>query len=336
MNQPAIPVLDPASFVEQFLNPEAHEQARQLNPSSGLQSSVTNFFTLMRIEAFARHITFPIPTGRSFHYDFMLLTAGSIQRTYGLESYTIGRYAASPASRGWNAASPAKRRRDAAPPAMFSVYRAGDIVSTDACSADAAGFYGLFDAEYVLAMLKNPYAVAELSFLQSDASPVLRIDADTESDWLAQLVRIERALQSGRPDGQAYISSLLYAFLLDVQQQYGQREQVRQLSSSAQLTARFRQLLTRHVLSRRSVHEYAGLLAVTPNHLNKCVKETTGKPASVLIAEMLLLEAKVLLGQPGLPISEIADRLGFDDLSYFARFFKKHTGLNPTDYRQQA
>lgn len=321
MNQPAIPVLDPASFVEQFLTPEAHEQARQLNPSNGLQSSATNFFTLMRIEAFARYITFPIPTARSFHYDFMLLTAGSIQRTYGLESYTIGQYAA----------SPAKRR-----PAMFSVYRAGDIVSTDACSADAAGFYGLFDAEYVLGTLRNPHAVDELSFLQPDASPVLRIGAETESDWLAQLVRIERALQSGRPDGQPYISSLLYAFLLDVQQQYGQREQVRQLSSSAQLTARFRQLLTRHVLSKRSVHEYAGLLAVTPNYLNKCVKEMTGKPASVLIAEMLLLEAKVLLGQPGLPISEIADRLSFDDLSYFARFFKKHTGLNPTDYRQQA
>ncbi|WP_158552471.1 helix-turn-helix domain-containing protein [Spirosoma telluris] len=121
-----------------------------------------------------------------------------------------------------------------------------------------------------------------------------------------------------------------------MQQQYGQREQPRQLSSSARLAAHFRQLLTRHILSKRTVNEYADLLAVTPNHLNKCVKETTGKPASVLIAEMLLLEAKVLLGQPGLPISEIADRLSFDDLSYFARFFKKHTGLNPTEYRQQA
>ncbi|MBC8151370.1 MAG: AraC family transcriptional regulator [Bacteroidetes bacterium] len=321
MKQPAIPVLNPESFVEQFVTPDAHEQARQVHAWSGSNFPSTHFFTLMRIEDFARHITFPIPTSRSFHYDFMFLTAGSVQRTYGLESYTIG---------------PANRGRCAASPAMFSAYRAGDIVSTDACSADATGFYGLFSADYMLAVLKNPRALDELSFLQPDASPVLSLDDDTESDWLIQLGRIERALSSQRPDSQAYISALLYAFLLDVQQQYGQREQARQLSSSAQLTARFRQQLTRHVLSKRSVHEYADLLAVTPNYLNKCVKETAGKPASALIADMLLLEAKVLLGQPGLPISEIADRLRFDDLSYFARFFKKHTGLNPTDFRQQA
>ena len=316
MNQPSIPVLDPKSFVRQFVTPEAQEQAWKTAPSLGSHLPATNFFTLVRIEDFARHINFPIPTGRSFHYDFMLLTAGTIQRTYGLESYTIG-----PAFRG---------------PAMFSTYTAGDIVSTDACSADAAGFYGLFDAEYVLTTLKNPRAVDALRFFQPDASPVLSIDADTESDWLVQLSRMERAMQSQRPDGQAYIGSLLYAFLLDVQQQYGHQAPGRLLSTAAQLTARFRQMLTSHILSKRTVHDYADLLAVTPNHLNKCVKEITGKPASVLIANMLLLEAKVLLGQPDLTISEIAFRLSFDDLSYFARFFKKHTGLNPTEYRQQA
>ena len=311
MNQPAIPIIDPDSFVDQFVAREAREQARNLHSSSNSRFAANRFFSLMRIEDFSQQIAFPIPISRSFHYDFMLLTRGSIQRTYGLESYTIG-------------------------PSMFSAYRAGDIVSTDSCSADATGFYGLFDAEYVLATLKNPHALAELSFFQPDACPVLLLDSVTESDWLAQLGRLERAFKSQRTDSQAYISSLFYAFLLDVQQHYGHREQNRQLSSSARLTAHFRQLLTHHILSKRTVNDYADLLAVTPNHLNKCVKETTGKPASLLIAEMLLLEAKVLLGQPGLPISEIAYRLSFDDLSYFARFFKKHTGLNPTDYRQQA
>ncbi len=316
MNKPAIPVLNPDTFVEQFVNPPAQEQAQRVNPSAGGSSRAANFFSLMRIEDFARHIAFPIPASRSFHHDFMLLTAGSIRRTYGLESYPIG-----PALGG---------------PTMFSVYRAGDIVSTDACSVDAAGFYGLFNAGYVLATVKNAHALDELGFFQPDASPVLSIDPETEQDWLGQLARMERALQSDRPDGQAYVGSLLYAFLLDVQQQYGQRESARQLSSAAQLTARFRQLLTRHVLTKRTVHDYADLLAVTPNHLNRCVKETTGKPVSALIAEMLLLEAKVLLSQPDLPISEVAYRLSFEDLSYFARFFRKHTGLAPTDYRQQA
>ena len=311
MNQPAIPILNPATFAEQFLTAEAREQARQLRLDTGPNVPSGNFFSLMRIEDFVRHITFPILTARSFHYDFLFLTAGTIQRTYGLETSIIS-------------------------PSMFSVYRSGDIVSTDSCSADAAGFYGIFDTHFVLTTLKNPHALDELNFLQADASPVLSVDEDTQQDWLAQLVRIERALTSQRADSQAYTGSLLYAFLLDVQQQYGQRAVARSLSSSAQLTARFRQLLTQHILSKRTVHHYADLLSVTPNHLNKCVKETTGKSASVLIADMLVLEAKVLLGQPDLTISEVAFRLSFEDLSYFARFFKKHTGFNPTDYRQQA
>ncbi|MFD2574367.1 helix-turn-helix domain-containing protein [Spirosoma soli] len=310
MNHPAIPILDPQSFVQQFVMSEAHEQAQQLNPSTGSTAPTRNFFTLMRIEDFARHIRFPIPASRSFHYDFMLLTGGSIRRTYGLETYVIG-------------------------PCMFSAYTAGDIVSTDTCSADATGYYALFDADYVLTTLKNPHALDELSFLRTDAHPIVSVDANTTHDWLAQLARIERAFQSKRPDRQAYSSSLLYAFLLDVQQQYGEQSQIRLLSTSAQLTARFKQLLTHHILSKRSVSEYADLLAVTPNHLNKCVKETTGRPASVLIADMLILEAKVLLGQPELTVSEVAFRLRVDDLSYFARFFKKHTGFSPTEFRQQ-
>ncbi|WP_158552473.1 hypothetical protein [Spirosoma telluris] len=187
MNQPAIPILDPGTFVDQFVATEAREHARHLHASADSHFPASRFFTLMRIEDFACQITFPIPISRSFHYDFMLLTRGAIQRTYGLESYTIG-------------------------PGMFSAYRAGDIVSTDSCSADATGFYGLFDAEFVLTTLKNPHALNELSFFQPDANPLVPLDTDTESDWLAQLGRMERALKSQRMDSQAYISSLFYAF----------------------------------------------------------------------------------------------------------------------------
>ena len=297
--------------MRQFVTGEGYDRARQLGPSPENPSLPTNFFSLMRIEDFARYITFPIPAHRSFQYDFLLLTGGAMQRTYGLETCQLG-------------------------PSMFTAYRSGDIVSIDACSADATGYYVLFDAEYVLATIKNPRALDELNFLQPDVSPVLPIDAATQADWLGQLARLEWASQADRPDRQTYIGTLLYSFLLDVQQQYGQQLLSRPLSSAGRLTERFRQLLVRHILARRSVSDYADLLAVTPNHLNKCVKEAVGKPASALIADMLVLEAKVLLHQTDLPISEIAFRLRFDDLSYFGRFFKKHTGLNPTDYRQKA
>jgi AraC-like DNA-binding protein len=56
--------------------------------------------------------------------------------------------------------------------------------------------------------------------------------------------------------------------------------------------------------------------------------------ASELIDEMLILEARVLMQKSDIAVSEIAFEIGFDDVSYFGRFFKKHTGFAPTKYRK--
>jgi AraC family transcriptional activator of pobA len=76
------------------------------------------------------------------------------------------------------------------------------------------------------------------------------------------------------------------------------------------------------------------LLNVTPNHLNKSVKSSTGKSATKWIEETILLEAKYLLFQTTLSVSEIAMQVGHEDHSYFSRFFKKHEGLTPVQYRK--
>lgn len=100
------------------------------------------------------------------------------------------------------------------------------------------------------------------------------------------------------------------------------------------LTQRFRKLITNHIQSSHVVQNYAGLLNVSPNHLNKSVKVTTGKTASDLINEALLMEAKALLSLPNQNIAEIAFSLGFEDVSYFSRFFKKHAKQTPSEYRK--
>lgn len=79
---------------------------------------------------------------------------------------------------------------------------------------------------------------------------------------------------------------------------------------------------------------YADLLAVTADYLNKCVKAATGKSAHDLLGDMILMEAKALLRQTSLSVSEIAFEIGKEDLSDFTRFFKNKTGLKPSDYRQ--
>lgn len=82
--------------------------------------------------------------------------------------------------------------------------------------------------------------------------------------------------------------------------------------------------------------EYALLLHVTPNHLNAICREVLGKTAGDIIRERILLEAKRLLTNAGMSISEIAYALNFKDNAYFNRLFKKETGFTPETFRKKS
>ncbi|MCY1547485.1 HTH-type transcriptional activator Btr [compost metagenome] len=67
--------------------------------------------------------------------------------------------------------------------------------------------------------------------------------------------------------------------------------------------------------------------------LNEIVKASVGKTISEIINAQLILEAKRNLLATSAQVKEIAEMLGYDDISYFIRFFKKHTGLSPEAFR---
>ena len=84
-----------------------------------------------------------------------------------------------------------------------------------------------------------------------------------------------------------------------------------------------------------SVSEYAAQLNVTPNYLNKTVKQHTHRTAIDWIEIARINMAKMLLKDPTVPVGDIAGRVGVPDQSYFARFFKKKTGFTPSEFRNQ-
>lgn len=96
----------------------------------------------------------------------------------------------------------------------------------------------------------------------------------------------------------------------------------------------FRELLIDRIAEFKSVSEYASLLNLSLYQLNSVTRTAVGKSASELINEQIILEARrYLLATPN-QVKEIADLLGYDDISYFIRFFRKHTGYTPENYRQ--
>jgi AraC family transcriptional regulator, transcriptional activator of pobA len=107
------------------------------------------------------------------------------------------------------------------------------------------------------------------------------------------------------------------------------------LSKHQKLLRDFDALLQKHYLENKDVAFYAEKLNLTPNHFSESIKSATGKSAKKRIETMLLLEAKSLLKQTTMSIKEVTYWLGFEDPSYFTKFFKNNVGLTPNEYKQQ-
>jgi len=97
----------------------------------------------------------------------------------------------------------------------------------------------------------------------------------------------------------------------------------------------FLQLLSAQFLTLKQVSQYAALLNLSAYQLNSITKATVGKAASVLITEQIILEAKRYLLATTNQVKDIASHLGYEDPSYFVRFFRKHTGYSPDAFRKK-
>lgn len=109
--------------------------------------------------------------------------------------------------------------------------------------------------------------------------------------------------------------------------------QLRPGGKVAAVSERFLQLVFERDKVPVSVAEYAEMLGVTPNYLNKTVKNRTRRTAIDWIEIARLNIAKKLLKDPSISIADISARTGLPDQSYFSRFFKKKTGQTPSEFR---
>ena len=100
-------------------------------------------------------------------------------------------------------------------------------------------------------------------------------------------------------------------------------------SQKKQLLNEFRKLVNNRFSSLRTTKDYARELNISPNYLNALCQEFFFKTVSEILQERVILEAKRMLMHTSLSISEIAYKLGFNDNSYFGRYFKKVVGMTP-------
>ena len=105
-------------------------------------------------------------------------------------------------------------------------------------------------------------------------------------------------------------------------------------NSSNRTFVRFRQILEHHYRQLHTVKEYVHRLNVSTKTLTNCVYESSHSTPLKIINERIILEAKRQLLHSDLKIKEIAFYLGFEDPSYFVKFFKRQTGYLPAEFRE--
>jgi AraC family transcriptional regulator, transcriptional activator of pobA len=98
---------------------------------------------------------------------------------------------------------------------------------------------------------------------------------------------------------------------------------------------KFEALLDANFLAHWPVARYAAALKITPTHLSRLTREAFGCPASHMIRDRIVREARRNLVYTNLPVSTIAYALGFEDPAYFSRTFSIATGLSPSEFRDR-
>lgn len=98
---------------------------------------------------------------------------------------------------------------------------------------------------------------------------------------------------------------------------------------------RFIDEVQNHYKQERQVIFYANLLCITPKYLSSVIHEVSGKYATEWIDEYVIFEAKALLKNYNITIKEICQKMNFSTQSMFAKYFKKHTGQTPRDFRKK-
>jgi AraC-like DNA-binding protein len=202
------------------------------------------------------------------------------------------------------------------------------------------GQFCLFTAEFLLPVLGGS-TPDELPLFRADGYPVFQL---TPAE-AARATLIFSQMHEELASDYAHKYDLLRAYVLELLHLGQKRQPTTTLhpahSAAARLASRFVELLERQFplttpqqrVPLRTAKDFADQLAVHVNHLNKVLKDSTGRTTTDLIGWRLVQEAKALLRQSDWTLWEIADSLGFVDVAHFSHFFRRYAAASPGQFR---
>jgi AraC family transcriptional regulator, transcriptional activator of pobA len=193
------------------------------------------------------------------------------------------------------------------------------------------GFILFFKPDFLATI---PALDTEFPFFSLTAPNLIPISKTDIPTFLAHFQQLMAVRSTPGPQQRPILQALLTALLYQATAVYDQQEQVRQAQPrSLTVVARFQQLVHTFYLEERTVAAYAGMLNLSPNHLNELVRQATGRTARQLIVARVMTEARNLLRHTDLDISTGAHTLHFDEPTNFGKFFRQYAGVTPGQFR---
>ncbi|MCQ6958912.1 helix-turn-helix domain-containing protein [Mucilaginibacter aquariorum] len=197
------------------------------------------------------------------------------------------------------------------------------------------GYIINFSGEFFQSFLLRPDYLEGMPFFTGNVDDeVIDLTVDVRqqvTDLFEQLIK--ESHEPGRM-GMDMIRTLMLQLFILVARQSEQSSQTTVPTYNYTLLQSFRKLTDKNFTNLKLPKDYAALLYITPNHLNALCNDMLGISAGEVIRNRVILEAKRLLVNLDLNITEIAGKLNFADNSYFTKFFKKYTGITPEDFRK--
>ncbi|WP_266205069.1 AraC family transcriptional regulator [Pontibacter kalidii] len=201
-------------------------------------------------------------------------------------------------------------------------------------STDADGYIIFFTQEFYAREYPNKLLFEFPFFNALLYNPVLSITEEHEAALMPILLLLREEHSQTRPMREVMLSRYLDILLIQLYRLYQPNEAQTGFRGKEQtLLQNLEKLIDLHYKEHQPVAFYAERLHVTPKYLNETCKNSLGNTTKELIQYRTLLEAQRLLVHAELTSSQIAAELGYFDNTYFFRFFKKHTGLTPEQFR---
>lgn len=132
------------------------------------------------------------------------------------------------------------------------------------------------------------------------------------------------------------IKGLLFSFITEVSGIYSKQNVSSPLFRKKELVDNFFRLLHKHYKTERAAAFYAAQLCITDKYLSRVIRQVTGKTFYFWSSDFIIKEAKLLLRSTDISVTEISEKLAFPNSSFFARFFRQHTGMSPMQFRRMS